>query len=59
MIPEVFTINETAKKLKCSPHTIRRMIDGKELKAFKLIGVWRITDEAIKDFIKKQEERVS
>ena len=50
-----YTIAELAEILKCSKHTITRLIQSKQLKAFKVIGTWRITEEALTEFIKKQE----
>lgn len=54
-MPSIYTITEVAQLLKCSPQTVQRMIKGKSIKAFKVLGTWRITEKAIEEFIKKGE----
>jgi len=50
-IPEVYTIEETAKLLKVSPEAIMREIEAGRLGALRVDTEWRTTDKAINDFI--------
>lgn len=52
-----YTITELAEILKCSKHTVTRLIKDKQIKAFKIIGNWRITEQALTEFITKQEAK--
>lgn len=55
-IEEHYTIEEVAAKLKFEPRTIQGWLKSKppKLKGIKIGGEWRITEEAVKDFIKNQ-----
>ncbi|SDJ36219.1 MULTISPECIES: helix-turn-helix domain-containing protein [Halanaerobium] len=55
-MPEIYTPDEIAEKLKVSEQTIRRYLREKKLEGFKLGNTWRITEKSFLDFI---EERSS
>jgi excisionase family DNA binding protein len=43
----LLTIEETAQLLQLSRRTLHRMIDGKDLPAFKIGPQWRIDEKAL------------
>jgi excisionase family DNA binding protein len=47
----MLTIKEVALRLKVTDRTVRRWIDEGKLKALKIGGAIRITEEAYSDFI--------
>jgi excisionase family DNA binding protein len=53
MIQNYFTIEEVAEQLGYSHAHVRRLIRQKQLAAVKL-GRWRVSQEAIEDFIKRR-----
>lgn len=52
---EVFTISEVSEILKLSPQTIRRLIRNKEIVYFKVGKSYRITKEAICEYINRRQ----
>lgn len=54
---EVYTISEVEKKLKVSKLSVYRYIRANQLKAVKVGKSWRITEEALKDFLERGTER--
>jgi len=52
---EFLTIDEIAKKLKLHPATITKYIREGKLMALKFGRVWRVTEEDLKEFIKKSK----
>lgn len=55
-MPEIYTPDEIAEKLKVSEQTIRRYLREKKLEGFKIGNNWRIKEKSFLDFI---EERSS
>jgi excisionase family DNA binding protein len=55
-MPEIYTPDEIAQKLKVSEQTIRRYLREKKLEGFKIGNNWRIKEKSFLDFI---EERSS
>lgn len=52
----VYTVQEVAEILKVKPLTIYRLIDRKELKAFKVGRNVRIKQEDLDEYIEKQSK---
>jgi excisionase family DNA binding protein len=52
MMQTIFTPEEIADKLKTSRSTVYRWLRNGELKAFKAGKLWRITREALEEFLK-------
>jgi excisionase family DNA binding protein len=50
----VYTLEEVAEILKVSVATVRKLVDTKELKAFKVRGQWRVRKEDLDDYIARQ-----
>jgi len=51
----VLTVNEIAKKLKVHPQTVYRWIYNGKLKALKIDGLVRVTEEQYEEFIGGKE----
>lgn len=51
----IYTIPEIAEWMKCSPASVSKLIKNKQLRAFKVLTDWRITETALSEFITKQE----
>jgi excisionase family DNA binding protein len=49
-----YTATETAEKIGVSLATILRAIEKKELKATKFFNRWQISEENIREFLKKK-----
>ena len=56
---EYFKINEAAARLGVHPNTIRKRIKDGSLAASKIGRDWRISEAAIKDFMKPQNNALS
>ncbi len=50
----VYTLDEVAEVLKVSVQTVRRLVEEKELKAFRVRGQWRVRKEDLEEFINNQ-----
>ena len=51
---KVYTLSEVEKMLRVTRRTLYVYIESGDLKAFKVGKSWRVTDEALKDFIEKR-----
>jgi excisionase family DNA binding protein len=51
LVTRVFTIDEVAEILKVNPRTVNRLIERGELKAAKVGRVYRITEQALNEFL--------
>lgn len=56
---EIYTISQTAKYLKVSDKTVRRLIERNELPASKVGRSWRITVEDIEKYLIETKNRNS
>lgn len=54
---KTMTPNEVAKILRCRPVTVYRILENGELHGFKIGLGWRITEDALKEWIEKREHR--
>ena len=45
------TPEEAAKILNCHPYTVQELLRGGKLRGYKLHSHWRITDQALRDFM--------
>lgn len=54
MAKKFLTIKDVAKRLQIGGRSVYRYIENNELKAVK-IGRWRITEQALKDFIRSRD----
>lgn len=53
---ELFTPEEAAAYLKVSPNTVRTWLRQGKLKGHKLTGgIWRISEQALKEFIGQEQ----
>ena len=50
----IYTLEEVAEILKVSVATVRKLIDDKDLKAFKVRGQWRVRKEDLDAYIQNQ-----
>ena len=50
----LLTIKDIAQRLHVSVKTVRRLIDGKELKAHRVGRQWRIREEAYRRFLQER-----
>ena len=57
MITMLLTVKEVQNKLKVSDETIYRYIRSGKLKAFRVGGLWRISEDAVQEFLKKGGQR--
>lgn len=55
--PSVFTVGELADYLRVHPSTIYRLLERKELPAFKVGRDWRFTREEIDHWLAKRQIR--
>lgn len=46
-VDKAISLSETAQRLGVSVRTVRRMIDEYEIRAFKVLGQWRIRESEI------------
>jgi len=53
-MPEIYTPEEVAKKLKVSEQTVRRYLRENKIKGFKIGNNWRIKENDLLAFIDKQ-----
>jgi excisionase family DNA binding protein len=49
----MLTVEEVADILRVSTQTVRRLIDDKELKAYRVRGQWRIKREDLDEYLRK------
>jgi excisionase family DNA binding protein len=56
LMEELLTTEEVAHMLKMKEYTIREMLKNGVLRGFKLGGQWRIRPEALRDYVKSQED---
>lgn len=54
----LYTINEVATLFKVHPDTISKLIKDKHLAASKIRGQWRISAEAISDYLDSRTVKV-
>jgi excisionase family DNA binding protein len=54
---KAISITEAANRLGVSPRTIKRMIDSHQIKAFKIMGQWRMRESEIERLMRSGEER--
>ena len=52
---KIYDVKEVAKLLKVTTSTVKRYINSKRLKAFKVGNSWRITKSDILDFIENNK----
>jgi excisionase family DNA binding protein len=52
----IYEIEDICGILKISKSTAYSLVQKKELHAFKLHGIWKITDEALSDYLAKALE---
>ena len=52
---EVYSVKETAAILKTSQQQVRKMIQSEELPAVKVGREWRITSDALQEFLEQGE----
>ena len=52
---EVYYVKETAAILKTSRQQVRKMIQSEELQAVKVGREWRITSDALQEFLEQGE----
>ena len=57
--PGVFRVEGVARMLNCTEEFVRTLLRSGELRGFKIGQQWRITEQAIRDFIEQGEEAVS
>jgi len=55
-MPELFTVKEVARGLKCDPQTVRRYIKDGLLKAIRLKGEYRIKKEELDAFLENRSK---
>ena len=48
---QMMTIAEVAERLKVSDDVIRKLIKRRELAASKVVGQWRIEEQALRDYL--------
>jgi excisionase family DNA binding protein len=53
-MPEIYTPEEIAKKLKVSEQTIRRYLREEKMEGFKIGNSWRIKEKSFLEFIENQ-----
>lgn len=53
-MPEIYTPEEIAEKLKVSEQTIRRYLREKKMEGFKIGNNWRIKEKSFLEFIERQ-----
>lgn len=57
MDDELLTVEDVAVRLRVDEATVRRMADqGQFAGAFKVGRLWRIPEQGVKDYIKRQQE---
>lgn len=49
---ELFTVPEVAKKLRVHPKTVLRLIEFRNLPAFKVGGQWRVRSEKLAEWVR-------
>jgi len=52
-LPKTYSLREVEEILNVTQRTLYRWIDAGQLKAFKAGRVWRVTEEALQEFIDK------
>lgn len=50
-LPKVYTLHEVEEILSVTQRTVYNLIKGGKLKAFKVGGQWRVTEEALQEFL--------
>lgn len=53
-MPEIYTPEEIAKKLKVNEQTIRRYLREEKMEGFKIGNSWRIKEKSFLEFIENQ-----
>ena len=51
----LYTVAEIAKQFHCTPTTVRMWIQDRHLSAFKIGKCYRVTGEAVGDFVARHE----
>ena len=51
---KIYTVDEIAEVLTLKPTTVRVMLQNKEINGFKAGKAWRVTEDDLKEYIKKQ-----
>ena len=51
---KTYTVIEVAAILKCNKRTIHLLLKNKELQGFRIHAKWRITKQALENFMAKQ-----
>lgn len=59
LLPETFTVEEVAKRLKVTKITIYRLLKREEIVGYKVGDSWRIDEKDLKAYIKKQKKKRS
>jgi len=57
LLPETFTVEEVAKRLKVTKITIYRLLKREEIVGYKVGDSWRIDEKDLKAYIKKQKKK--
>lgn len=52
-----YSVQEIADLLSSSPRTVVRMIEGGELRGFRLRAQWRVSADALREYIERGEAR--
>jgi excisionase family DNA binding protein len=52
VVPEVLTMEQAAKVLRCTAPTVRRLIRRRRIRGVRLGRVYRVSAEALRDFMK-------
>jgi excisionase family DNA binding protein len=52
-MPKMLTIMETCEYLKVSRYAVKRLIDEGKLRAVKVLSDWRVSEDAIQDFMRE------
>jgi excisionase family DNA binding protein len=55
--PQFYTLQELAEILKVQERSVFRYLQSGKLKGQKMGGVWRFTDQSIKDFAKRSSKK--
>ena len=59
ILPQTFTVEEVAKRLKVTKITIYRLLKKGEIVGYKVGDSWRIDEKDLKAYIKKQKKKRS
>jgi len=56
VMPKLLKVPEMSKYLQCSRQQVLALLGCGAIRGFKVANQWRATEEAMADFIKRQEE---